>query len=138
MMAQANCHAVIAEVQQNLISRFGVVVRGVETRPVVERTNPFRDRDKWLIFVLEHNTPRRQRAANQLLRSVDLRRTYAQRITDNCTNVAIVSFGLAATGMMVSVYRMPDGTVREAVYVDPADRREPNRPLPWGYQPCCL
>ncbi|WP_460194182.1 hypothetical protein [Thermosynechococcus sp. FA-CM-4201] len=137
-IARANCNAVISEIQQSMTSRLGVVVDRVEIRPVTERTNPFRDRNKWLIFALAHNTPRRKRAAEQLLRSVDLRQIYAQRITDHCVNVAIVSFGLAATGMMVSVYRMPNGTVREAVYVDPPDRGDPNRTLPWGYQHCCL
>jgi hypothetical protein len=129
-LTDPTCKAVVADIRQDMTRRLGLRLRYEDSKPVENERNPFPDRKVALGFGFSYDT-----ALSNFLSSIQLRATYAKRITDACASVAIVRFG--AYDIVSSVYRMPDGSVREAVYVDIPDPSSPQPPLPWGHTYCC-
>ncbi len=131
----AACDRVMLDVKHDMITRLRVNASSVSIFPLDNPSNPFTDRVMGVTFFFspfdEEHGEQRYRA---FVKSPKLQESYAKRITDACTNVAIVAFSFGDLYGLPKFFRMTDGSVRRGVCIH--DDEEEPRILPWGYTGC--
>ena len=132
--AQATCDAAIAWVVQDM-ARLGVKTAAVNWRPVYDpeqpwgyQDNPFPDRDRQMILVLD--AFRDGGRAEALMNSPQLQLAYARRLMAECSDIAIVSFGLDASDYIIRLFLLPDQRVEHGI---PVPAGEDIQTVPWGH-----
>jgi hypothetical protein len=76
---------------------------------------------------------RSQYIIDNIMNSTTLMKSFADKIVVNCSNTAIVSFGMDGSDWVKSYYIQSDGTTKLNKCVKPENA--PN-PLPWGLSIC--
>ena len=100
-----------------------------------------RDHRKVLAIVLSsyysetrtNSDSRSQYIIDNIMNSTTLMKSFADKIVVNCSNTAIVSFGMDGSDWVKSYYIQSDGTTKLNKCVKPENA--PN-PLPWGLSIC--
>jgi hypothetical protein len=140
---QASCQATVDKILQEIRSK-GVrrvkfeIYKGVANE---DRTgNPTNKTDVLAIVLSSYysetrtnSDSRSQYIIDNIMNSTTLMKSFADKIVVNCSNTAIVSFGMDGSDWVKSYYIQSDGTTKLNKCVKPENA--PN-PLPWGLSIC--